>query len=192
MTARRAQRLETSWRGLTAYAIGHSTRPLQELIDILRAHEVQTLADVRTTPASRAQPQFGQASLRRALPKAGLGYVHLAELGGRRYGFGKASPNGAWRNAGFRGYADHMMSEEFEHGIERLRQLALEGPVAFMCAEGMRWRCHRALIADVLRIRGAEVGHLESRTRVVPHRLTAFAHVWRGLVAYPPGETEAR
>ena len=164
--------LEKSWRGLTAYAIGHSTHPIPEFIEMLRGHGVKVLVDVRGIPRSRAQPQFNGDVLGAELRKAKIRYLHLSELGGRRYGFGKWSPNSAWQNTGFRGYADHMMSEEFEVGIEKLRQLALAKPVAFMCAEGMRWRCHRALIADVLVVRGAEVFHIESKTRAVPHRVT--------------------
>lgn len=183
--------LERSWKGLSAYAIGHSTHSFVEFLRMLRGHGVQVLVDVRGVPESRAQPQFGQKRLSRALERAGLKYLHLTELGGRRYGFGKSSPNDAWRNAGFRGYADHMMSEEFEVGMERLRQLASRFTVAFMCAEGMRWRCHRALIADVILARGGAVSHLESPTRAVPHRMTGFAHVWRGKVAYPATGGEA-
>lgn len=194
MAKAKATALERSWRGLRVYAVGHSTHPLGHFTEMLLAHGVKTLVDVRTIPRSRAQPQFGEASLARALPRDGIFYTRLSELGGRRYGFGKVSPNDAWKNTGFRGYADHMMSEEFEAGIEALLQLTREqGPTAIMCAEGQRWRCHRALIADVLLVRGAEVLHIESRTRAVPHRITAFAHVWQGRVAYPSlGEEDAR
>lgn len=178
--------LEKSWRGLSAFAIGHSTHPLPHFLKLLEGHGIRALVDVRTLPASRAQPQFNRAPLCRALQRAGVHYEHLAELGGRRYGIGKYSPNDAWRNKGFRGYADHMMSEEFEAGIETLRQRVLaSGPTAFMCAEGLRWRCHRALIADVLLVRGADVRHIESPVRAVPHTLTGFAQVWKGLIAYP-------
>lgn len=178
--------LTRQWRGLTVWAIGHSTHPLPEFLGLLEAHGIAVLADVRTIPRSRAQPQFNRETLPRALARAGIRYVHLEELGGRRYGFGRSSPNGAWRNASFRGYADHMLGEEFERGLDRLRALVVEtGPTALMCAEGMRWRCHRSMIADALVARGAQVLHIESRVRAVPHTLTPFAVVWRGRVGYP-------
>ncbi len=179
--------LSGSWRGETVWAIGHSTHPLPEFIGLLEAHGIEVLCDVRTVPRSRAQPQFNLETLPAALARQGIHYAHLGALGGRRYGFGVSSPNAAWRNANFRGYADHMLSESFEEGLLALRALVRElGRTALMCAEGMRWRCHRSLIADVLVARGAEVLHIASRVRVVPHTLTPFATVWRGYVGYPP------
>lgn len=178
--------LSRSWRGETVWAIGHSTHPLPEFLALLEAHGIQMLVDVRTVPGSRAQPQFNQDTLPEALARVGMRYAHLAALGGRRYGFGASSPNGAWRNASFRGYADHMLGEAFEQGLLELRELIrLQGRCALMCAEGMRWRCHRSLIADALVARGATVLHIESRLRAVPHVLTGFATVWRGHVGYP-------
>lgn len=178
--------LSRTWRGETVWAIGHSTHPLDAFVGLLEAQEIAVLADVRTIPRSRTQPQFNRETLPEELAARGIRYVHLEALGGRRYGFGKSSPNDAWRNTGFRGYADHMLGESFEGGLEQLHCVVRDhGNTALMCAEALRWRCHRSLIADVLVARGATVLHIESSGRVVPHAITAFATVWRGHVGYP-------
>jgi uncharacterized protein (DUF488 family) len=166
-------------------ALGHSTRPFDELVELLRACDVTTLADVRTIPRSRRNPQYEQQALQRALPREGIGYVHLPALGGLRHARSD-SPNGAWRNASFRGYADHMGSGEFEEGLVALRALARDGPVALMCAEAVPWRCHRSLIADALFARGVVVQHIVGRGRTRPHRLTPFAVLRGRQVLYPP------
>jgi uncharacterized protein (DUF488 family) len=168
------------------YAIGHSTLPRDELIERLYAHEVATLADVRTVPRSRANPQFNRDELARELPLVGIRYEHLADLGGLRHSkLGEASPNDAWRNASFRSYADYMLSPDFERGLDALLELASEAPVAMMCAEALPWRCHRSLIADALFARGITVRHIWSATRAEPHQLTRFAHVEGTRVTYP-------
>lgn len=171
-------------------AIGHSTRPLEELVALLRTCGVTTVADVRTIPRSRRNPQFTQESLAQTLPEAGLRYEHLPALGGLRRAR-RDSPNGAWRNASFRGYADHMQSAEFEEGLVELRSLARDGPVAIMCAEAVPWRCHRSLIADALFARGVMVEHIVGRGRTRPHRLTPFALLSGRRVTYPPVEPGA-
>lgn len=174
------------WRGLTIFAIGHSTRTTEELVALLWGHGVATLVDIRTVPRSRTNPQFNRETLVETLPTFGLAYTHVAELGGLRKTIGVASKNQAWRNLSFRGYADHMQTRAFEHGLEQLHRLTTtQGPVAYMCAEGNRWRCHRSLVSDALLARGAKVFHLESDTRATPHRLTPFARVKRGRVTYP-------
>lgn len=176
----------SDWAGLRIFSIGHSTRPQEELISILQAHGVRTLVDVRTVPRSRTNPQFNREELERVIPRAGMRYVHLAALGGLRHGLGARSPNTAWRNASFRGYADHMQTPEFEEGLRALREIASEGPAAVMCAEALRWRCHRTLIADALFARGVVIEHIESARRAVPHRLTEFARIGTdGKVTYP-------
>ena len=165
-------------------AIGHSTRPLDELVALLRASGVQSLADVRTIPRSRRNPQFSLDVLAAALPEAGIGYAHLPRLGGLR----RAAPdsaNDAWENASFRGYADHMQTGEFEEGLVELRALARQGPVAIMCAEAVPWRCHRSLIADALFARGVVVEHIVGKGRTRPHRLTPFAVIEGRRVTYP-------
>lgn len=170
------------------FTIGHSTRSLEELIAILRAHGVETLVDVRTVPASRRVPHFARASLERELPRAGIAYVHMAALGGLR----KARPdstNAGWRNASFRGFADHMQTDEFRAGLSDLEELAAAATVAVMCAEAVPWRCHRSLIADALSARGVEVGHVLGPSESRPHTLTSFARVEPGRITYPPPDT---
>ncbi len=147
-----------------------------------------TLADVRTMPRSRHNPQFNQEALSTALPDAGLVYAHLPLLGGLRRGLGAASPNTGWRNASFRAYADYMQTADFAQGLAELRALADAGPVALMCAEAVPWRCHRSLIADALTIRGVEVREIWSPTRTEVHKLPPFAHVDGLRLTYPAGD----
>ncbi|MFL5347878.1 MAG: DUF488 family protein [Hyalangium sp.] len=172
------------WGKARIYAVGHSTRSAEELVELLRAHGVRTLADIRTVPRSRTNPQFNRDTLPRTLKAAGLGYVHLPRLGGLRRPR-PDSPNGAWRNTSFRGYADYMLTEDFAQGLEELRLLAEKGPVALMCAESLRWRCHRSLVADALFARGVQALHITSRVRAEPHRLTPFAELHGRQVLYP-------
>jgi uncharacterized protein (DUF488 family) len=179
------RRAAPGWGGAKVLAIGHSTRPLHELVDLLTSCGVRVLADVRTIPRSRRNPQFAAAALAPALAAAGIRYQHLPRLGGLRRAR-KDSPNGGWRNASFRGYADHMQTAEFEEGLMELRTLAKEGPVAVMCAEAVPWRCHRSLLADALFARGVDVEHIAGRARTRPHRLTPFAVVAGRQVLYPP------
>jgi uncharacterized protein (DUF488 family) len=178
-------RAAPGWGKARVLAIGHSTRPIGEFLDLLRAAGVATLADVRTIPRSRANPQFDQAALARALGRAGIAYVHLPQLGGLRRAR-RDSPNGAWRNASFRGYADHMQTPEFEEGLCHLRALAKPRPVAIMCAEAVPWRCHRSLVADALLARGVVVEHVVGKGKTRPHRLTPFARLDGRKVTYPP------
>ncbi|BDG10568.1 DUF488 domain-containing protein [Anaeromyxobacter paludicola] len=177
-------RAAPGWGKARVLAVGHSTRPLAELVALLRAAGVRTLADVRTIPRSRANPQFEGPALAAGLAEAGIGYVHLSRLGGLRHAR-KDSPNGAWRNASFRGYADYMLTPGFEEGLTELRALAAEGPVALLCAEAVPWRCHRSLIADALFARGVVVQHIVGRGRTRPHRLTPFARLEGRRVLYP-------
>jgi uncharacterized protein (DUF488 family) len=181
---REAPRAAPGWGKARVLAIGHSTRPVAELIDLLRSCEVVTLVDVRTIPRSRRNPQYGQEALARELEAAGMRYVHLPRLGGLRHAR-KDSDNAAWRNASFRGYADHMQTGEFEEGLVELRALARESRVAVMCAESVPWRCHRSLIADALFARGVVVEHILGRGRTRPHRLTPFAVLRGRQVTYP-------
>lgn len=170
------------------YTVGHSTRTLDELVALLKAFDISVLADIRTIPRSRHNPQFNGDALRSALRSRRLRYVHLPELGGLRRPR-KDSPNTAWRNASFRGFADYMLTEDFEAGIAKLHALTAEGRVALMCAEAVPWRCHRSLVADALTARGAHVEHITSAKRSTPHRVTAFAEVKGTHVTYP-GEGE--
>jgi uncharacterized protein (DUF488 family) len=180
------------WTGATVYTIGHSTRPQEELIDLLHHYGVVTLADVRTVPRSRHNPQFNADVLAEDLPRVGIAYVHLARLGGLRRGLGAASPNMGWRNASFRGYADYMQTDDFAAGLDELRMLTANGPVALMCAEAVPWRCHRSLIADALLVRGVVARDIQSRTRAEPHKLTPFARLDGERIVYaePPPAAE--
>lgn len=181
----------TSWSGVWVATIGHSTRSLEELVSLLRGVGVgvDVVADVRTVPRSRHNPQFNVDSLPTALSSFGLGYAHVPRLGGLR----RARPdsrNRAWRNDSFRGYADHMLTDEFEAGLDELRALAEHGRTALMCAEAVPWRCHRSLIADVLTARGADVVHIVGPSRPMAHAIRPFARVQGGRVTYP-GDDEA-
>ncbi len=177
-------RAAPGWGGARVLAIGHSTRPIDELLALLRAAGVRSLADIRTVPRSRKNPQFERRALARSLARAGISYAWLPRLGGLRRPR-KDSPNAAWRNTSFRGYADHMATEEFAEGLRELSALARAGPVAVMCAEAVPWRCHRSLLADALLARGVAVEHVTGPGKTRPHRLTPFARVEGRRVTYP-------
>jgi uncharacterized protein (DUF488 family) len=184
-------RAAPGWGKARVLAIGHSTRSIEELVTLLEACGVKTLADVRTIPRSRAHPQFEGPALARRLDAARIRYVHVPSLGGLRHARKGATENAAWRNASFRGYADHMQTPEFEEGLCQLRALARDGPVAVMCAEAVPWRCHRSLLADALLARGVLVEHITGRGRTRPHRLTPFARISGRKVTYPADDHAA-
>jgi uncharacterized protein (DUF488 family) len=174
------------------WTIGHSTLPLDRLIDLLAAHAVERVVDVRRYPASHRHPQFARAALQAALAVHGIGYEWLPELGGRRAPR-KDSHNIAWRNAGFRGYADYMESEAFELGIVRLVELARANPTAILCAEHAWQQCHRGLISDYLKARGWQVLHILSRGAAEEHPYTEPARIVDGRLDYrgaPPRQGE--
>lgn len=173
------------------YTIGHSTRPIEEFIGLLRRNGVELLADIRTIPGSRRNPQYGQDALEASLAKAGIGYAYLPGLGGRRRA-AKDSVNTAWRNASFRGYADHMQTVEFADELERLIGMSRERVTAIMCAEAVPWRCHRSLVADALVVRGIEVPDIISDRSVRPHVLRDWAHVDGTTITYPGDSEEKR
>jgi DNA-3-methyladenine glycosylase II len=175
-----------SWRGVRVYTIGHSTRSLDELVELLRGVGVSVLVDIRTIPRSRHNPQFDAGALAAALPTRGLRYAQVPALGGLRHAR-KDSVNAGFRNASFRGYADYMQTPGFEEGLAELRRLADEGTVAIMCAEAVPWRCHRSLVADALTARGARVEHVTGPGRASLHRVTPFARVDGARVTYPGG-----
>lgn len=164
--------------------IGHSTRPLEEFIALLKAHGVEHLVDVRTMPRSRRNPQFNIDRLPTSLQAVGIGHTHLPGLGGLRQPR-PDSPNVGWRNESFRGFADYMQTSEFEANLEALIDLASAERIAVMCAEAVPWRCHRSLIADALTVRGFQVEHILSATRRQPHTLTPFARVDGTQLTYP-------
>jgi uncharacterized protein (DUF488 family) len=166
--------------------IGHSTHPIEKFIAMLRAHGVEHLADVRTIPKSRYNPQFNRENLSESLAVAGIAYTHMPELGGLRHPR-KDSRNTGWRNSSFRGYADYMETPEFAAALDILQRLSR---VAIMCAESVPWRCHRSLVADALTARGVEVRHIMSETKAEPHRVTSFAHFDGPRVSYPSPDLE--
>ena len=170
---------------LSVLTIGHSTRGAGEFLSLLFEHGVSCVVDVRTVPRSRHNPQFNRETLPAGLGAEGIGYTHLPELGGLRRPR-PDSPNGGWRNASFRGYADYMLTNAFAAGLERLLDLAREGRVALMCAEAVPWRCHRSLIADSLAARGVRVEHILGPGRRRPHVFSPMARVEGGRVLYPP------
>jgi uncharacterized protein (DUF488 family) len=164
--------------------IGHSTRPLDQFIDILKAHGVLLVADVRTIPRSRHNPQFNSDALANSLKTSGIDYVHMPGLGGLRHAR-KDSVNQGWENASFRGFADYMQTGAFEESLRELVEAAKERRTVIMCAEALPWRCHRSLIGDALFTRGIAVMDIMSRTSVKPHGLTAWATVSGTKVLYP-------
>ena len=166
------------------WTVGHSTRTIDIFISVLEENGIKLVADVRSFPGSRRYPQFNRKMLAKSLTEYGIRYEHFPELGGRRKA-GKDSHNTAWRNASFRGYADHMETEEFRKGIERLLDLANKlGPAAIMCAEAVWWRCHRALISDYLKTGGLEVMHILDANKREPHRYTSAAQIVNGELSY--------
>ena len=168
------------------WSVGHGTKPIDELIAMLADAAIRTLADVRSTPGSRRHPQFGANALAASLGDAGIAYVHLPGLGGRREP--KAdSPHRAIRVAAFRGYADHMASDEFAREYERLTALAHGSRTAFLCAETLWWRCHRRLIADRLTVDGWTVTHLLAPGKNEPHKLWDVARIHDGHLVYDAG-----
>jgi uncharacterized protein (DUF488 family) len=165
------------------WTVGHSTRSGEEFEQILLAHEIRTLVDVRTFPASRRHPQFNKPALSASLANAGITYHHEPRLGGRRTPR-KDSKNTAWQNAGFRGYADHMETEEFKQGLQELLELSDEARTAIMCAEAVWWRCHRSLISDYLKAAGHSVVHILDAKKTEEHPFTSAARIVDGQLSY--------
>jgi uncharacterized protein (DUF488 family) len=173
----------------TIFTVGHSTKPIKEFLQLLQAHGVELLVDVRTVPRSRHNPQFEGDALAKSVRQAGMAYRHVKDLGGLR----KPKPdsvNSGWRNESFRGYADYMQTPEFAAAVEKLIVMAQTMRVAVMCAEAVPWRCHRSLIADALVVRGAPVEHIMSATKRDPHHLTPFAKRTGLQITYPPDEPQ--
>ncbi|WAK03694.1 DUF488 domain-containing protein [Methylobacter sp. YRD-M1] len=167
--------------------IGHSTRPVETFIDLLKTHSVTHLIDVRTVPRSRHNPQFNQDTFSEALESVGIRYTHAIGLGGFRR-TNPESPNQGWRNDSFRGFADYMQTEEFADNLAELIRQANQERIVLMCAEAVPWRCHRSLIADALTVRGIRVEEIVSKTSRQLHLLTPFAKVKGSAITYPPYE----
>lgn len=178
------------WDRVTVFTVGHSNRSIEEFVEILWTAGVATLVDIRRFAGSRKYPHFNPEPFAGSLKDAGVRYVAIPELGGRR----KVTPetrNDGWRNVAFRGYADHMQSAEFRRGLAALQKEARASPTAIMCSEGVPWRCHRWLVSDALVVRGAEVLHLVGTGKPREHRLTAFAKKRGVELWYPPGAKTA-
>ena len=184
--SKKAEEIERTPLALT---IGHSTRPLEDFIGLLRTHGVKMIVDVRTVPKSRHNPQFNLETLPETLKSVKIGYEHMRGLGGLRH-TRSDSPNMGWHNSSFRGFADYMQTEDFEKSLEKLIRLAQRKRTCLMCAEAVPWRCHRSLIADALQVRGLSVGHITSKGQPQPHKLTPFARVDGTRITYP-AETES-
>ena len=171
------------------WTIGHSTRSGEEFIALLQGNHIEAVVDVRRFPGSRRCPQFGQAQLSSALGKSDIEYSHFPDLGGRRRPRAD-SPNTAWRNEAFRGYADYMMTEPFRAAVERLLQIAGSKRSAMMCAEAVWWQCHRGLIADYLKAMGHTVRHILGAGRVEPHPFTSAARIVNDRLSYAQADQE--
>ena len=173
------------------YTIGHSTRSIAELVALLKVADVALVVDIRTVRRSRTNPQFDGDVLSERLAPFGIGYEHIAELGGLR---GKApdippSLNAYWINQSFHNYADYALSAEFLGGLDRLVSLGRQQRCAIMCAETLWWRCHRRIVADYLIIRGETVFHLMGDDKVEPAKLTDGATARNdGTLVYPPSQ----
>jgi len=168
----------------TLYTIGHSTRSLDDLIAALRAHQIETLVDIRAFPMSRRLPQFNRESLAETLPAAGIEYAWIKALGGYRKKILEESPHVALRNDRFRNYADYMLTPEFENAVKELIALGEKDPTASMCAERVYFRCHRMLVSDWLLAHGHEVLHIDGTGPVKPHKLTTEARMIDGQLIY--------
>lgn len=186
--AKLAERIEAHHGDrMAVYTIGHSTRTADEFMRILKAFRIQFLADIRTVPRSRRNPQFEREVLRKLLEDHGIQYAHIPGLGGLRRPR-KDSPNGGWRNESFRGYADYMQTEDFAVALAELVALAEGGFTVIMCAEAVPWRCHRSLVGDALLVRGIEVVDIMSGNGSRAHRLTPWARVEEQQITYPASE----
>jgi len=167
----------------TVWTVGHSTRTAEKFLELLRAHEIKVLVDVRSFPGSRRYPQFNREALAQALNEVGIEYRHEPRLGGRRTPRAD-SHNTAWKNPSFRAYADHMESEAFRSGVEELLEVAANGRTAVMCAEAVWWRCHRSLIADYLKAEGHTVLHIIDQNKTEEHPFTSAARIVKGKLSY--------
>ena len=177
------------WPEGTIFTVGHSTLPIERFIASLRAYGIECLADIRTVPRSRHNPQFNDTALASTLTAEDVEYVPMQSLGGLRHAR-KDSTNTGWRNPSFRGYADYMQTEPFQDALQTLIQMSRQKRVAIMCAEAVPWRCHRSLVADALSARAVPVIEILSETSYRTHKLTPFAHVEGMQVTYPPEQAK--
>ena len=167
------------------FTVGHSTLAIERFVALLKTYGIRRLADVRTVPRSRRNPQFNADALASALRAHNIEYVPMPSLGGLRHAR-KDSPNTGWRNDSFRGYADYMQTPAFADGLDALVRMSRELRTAIMCAEAVPWRCHRSLVADALDVRGIPAVEILSETSARMHKLTPFARVDGTTITYPP------
>ncbi|MEO8762158.1 MAG: DUF488 domain-containing protein [Bacteroidia bacterium] len=167
----------------TIYTIGHSTHSLAEFLNMLNSFNIKIVADIRSLPGSRRFPQFNKEELKISLEEAGIQYIHLTELGGRRK-VKKDSKNNRWNNNSFKGYADYMETSAFENAIVQLEDIALTKPTAYMCSEAVWWRCHRSMVSDYLKAKGWAVLHIMAIGKIMEHKYTAPARIVDGQVLY--------
>jgi uncharacterized protein (DUF488 family) len=167
------------------WTVGHSTHSIAEFLKILKSFEISLLVDVRHYPGSKHCPQFGKERLKKSLAKAGIKYLHLVDLGGRRPPDKGMTQNLGWRSPQFRGYADYMTTPAFKKCLKELMELGQKQTTVIMCAEAVPWRCHRSLIGDALLAKGFQVEDIFSAGKSKPHGLTPFAKVYRQQVSYP-------
>ncbi len=173
------------------FSIGHSNRTASGLLDALLAFKIEALADVRSLPRSKANPQFNAGALEKVLPQVGIEYAFMGQgLGGFRKGPSEGSLNRGWREAGFRRYADYALTEAFSQALSALESLGREKLTVFMCAELIFTRCHRRIISDHLAARGWDVVHIIDAQRFLGHRITPFARIEGTAVTYPEKETK--
>ena len=165
------------------WTIGHSTRSLNEFLELLDFFKIQVLADVRSFPGSKKFPHFNKEALKISMNQNSIEYIHIPELGGRRKTV-KDSKNTAWKNEAFRGYADYMATESFKKGIDKLIEIAGSKRTAYMCSEAVWWRCHRSMISDYLKVKGWEVFHIMGTNKIQSHPLTSPARVIQGTLDY--------
>jgi uncharacterized protein (DUF488 family) len=173
----------------TIYTVGHSTHPIERFLELLGEHHVELIADVRSFPSSRRWPQFNQAALEESLKRAGIAYRWLKLLGGRRHGVRPDSPHTSWTHPAFRSYADYTETADFDAGLAELTDAASNARTAYMCSEGLWWRCHRRIISDFLLVRGWNVEHIMPDGKLKPHALAPFARVVEGRIIYDGAAT---
>jgi uncharacterized protein (DUF488 family) len=186
---RMGKRIDFMNKGLRIFTIGHSTRSIEDFLELLKHYTINELVDIRTIPKSRHNPQFNGPELAHVLRNHDIGYRHQKNLGGLRHAHAN-SVNMAWKNTSFRGFADYMQTAEFKDGINELIKIAHEKTVVIMCSEAVPWRCHRSLIGDALLTHGMQVEDIYSMTSVKPHTLTPWAVVHGTTITYPAADSK--